>query len=810
MIGFQTSLDGTFCLRLVLTFGHFLWQGTLVFLLAMLANWLLRRAAAQTRYQLLVASLLFMAICPVATFLWLNGAPARLVYASETTPESSAPGQAPARLPVEAAMRDHAPCIPPAAPEPVASARLRLDWRAYAAYGVAVYLVGALTMLCRLLLAIYGGQRLRNRSQPVQDGPVLSIFAHQAQALGLRFSPAIACCLDVAVPTVVGVLRPMVLLPLSFASELTPEQIELLLAHELAHIRRYDHLFNLLQRLIEAALFFHPAVWLISRRIRIEREYCCDDLVVAAGGRRSAYAESLVRIAELGCQARGFRSIAAAAALGAGGRRSDLRDRILRLVGGSNHERVRLIRAWPLVGTILLAALASCLSTTNHDARAIIGASSTQPAEGAVDTVDDAVSRRRIAAAQPATGPILHAAATRAEAGQQRSNDDELVGRVLAQRQLITSGHVVYREQVLERNRETDKLLVKHVVKRESWLDGRKTRTDLWSNVDPQTLAETPDTRRTVFVERGDIRYGYLEDSARHKEVHIVDKEHEGSLYTLFQPENLADHGFNRAGETIRDRVLPSNALIQVTRAGVLQTRSDNDQDPNVRVIVTCDYTMQNRHSRIYADPSKDCAIVRYESTGADADGVPWKSEVDLTYVLVDDTWFPKIAIWKDWSADGSSWAVRREVRYETLSVTINNPIAPVLFTVSGLNLPPGTDVIDDIGNKNLGPAENIHEPLFSERDTPVAKMRGLPEAPKPKASATQTDAQPAASPAGREDTPSLHPVGKPTVRLVRIFPLKNIDLDATTHTIQRESKGVGSLLLRFAFVFRPTAGAKG
>ena len=109
----------------------------------------------------------------------------------------------------------------------------------------------------------------------------------------------------------------MILLPISAASGMTTEQIEILLAHELAHIRRYDHLVNLLQRLIEAVLFFHPAVWFISRRIRIEREHCCDDLVLAVGGKRLAYAESLLRMAELsGGQSPPYM---AAAAIGAGG-----------------------------------------------------------------------------------------------------------------------------------------------------------------------------------------------------------------------------------------------------------------------------------------------------------------------------------------------------------------------------------------------------------------------------------------------------------------------------------------------------------
>ena len=85
----------------------------------------------------------------------------------------------------------------------------------------------------------------------------------------------------VDVPMVIGWLRPVILLPASALSGLTPQQLEAIIAHELAHIRRHDYLINLLQSLIETLLFYHPAVWWVSRQIRREREHCCDDLAVA-------------------------------------------------------------------------------------------------------------------------------------------------------------------------------------------------------------------------------------------------------------------------------------------------------------------------------------------------------------------------------------------------------------------------------------------------------------------------------------------------------------------------------------------------
>ena len=97
----------------------------------------------------------------------------------------------------------------------------------------------------------------------------------------------------VDVPTVIGFVKPVILLPASVLGGLTPQQLEAILAHELAHIRRHDYIVNLLQSLLETLLFYHPAVWWLSRRIRIEREHCCDDLAVSLCGDPLVYARAL-------------------------------------------------------------------------------------------------------------------------------------------------------------------------------------------------------------------------------------------------------------------------------------------------------------------------------------------------------------------------------------------------------------------------------------------------------------------------------------------------------------------------------------
>ncbi len=100
----------------------------------------------------------------------------------------------------------------------------------------------------------------------------------------------------VETPTVIGWLRPVILLPLNLVTSLSPAELDAILAHELAHIRRHDYIVNLLQAFTETVLFYHPAVWMISRRIRVEREYCCDDAAIAACGSKTEYVRALAAI----------------------------------------------------------------------------------------------------------------------------------------------------------------------------------------------------------------------------------------------------------------------------------------------------------------------------------------------------------------------------------------------------------------------------------------------------------------------------------------------------------------------------------
>ena len=92
----------------------------------------------------------------------------------------------------------------------------------------------------------------------------------------------------VSVPIVVGWIKPTLLVPAAVLGGLAPSELEAVLAHELAHIRRHDYLVNLLQSAVETLLFYHPGVWWVSHVVRVEREHCCDDLAVIGLRRRGA------------------------------------------------------------------------------------------------------------------------------------------------------------------------------------------------------------------------------------------------------------------------------------------------------------------------------------------------------------------------------------------------------------------------------------------------------------------------------------------------------------------------------------------
>lgn len=383
-------VDGSFSTRLTVALLHFLWQGCAGGILVISGGWLLRAAAARTRYSLNVAAMLLMAVCLPVTFCLVDLPNATVdqaasqlnVGGSQTSNSASVDTQAsstshvdsstPQRLDssesvAESNSTSEARAIPVVAHDsrvapmrflPSFATRLTADtFHSLTRWVTALYLSGVALILGRLLRGVWGGRRLRKMANVINDAALLEIVSDLAHRLGLKVAPTIAWCEQISIPVVVGIVKPMILLPMAIVSGLTPSQLQALLLHEMAHIRRFDPIVNLCQRMIEAVLFFHPIVWFVSRRISVEREHAADDIVLAAGWDRPIYADALVRVAELATAIPCPSAARRATVLGASGSSpTEFKLRVLRLLGDSHPPQLELSRLGIFV-TILFVAM---------------------------------------------------------------------------------------------------------------------------------------------------------------------------------------------------------------------------------------------------------------------------------------------------------------------------------------------------------------------------------------------------------------------------------------------------------------------
>jgi len=171
--------------------------------------------------------------------------------------------------------------------------RLRLP-----AVGV-LWALGVLVLSLRLLAQWALFARVVRGAVPLDGERWRQLLASLSVRLGVRRAVRLLQTAAATMPAAAGWLRPFVLLPPAVLLGLTPEQLEAVIAHELAHIRRHDYLVNVIQRIAEALLFYHPAVWWLSGVIRVEREYCCDDLAATVCGSSVSYARLLARLEDL-------------------------------------------------------------------------------------------------------------------------------------------------------------------------------------------------------------------------------------------------------------------------------------------------------------------------------------------------------------------------------------------------------------------------------------------------------------------------------------------------------------------------------
>jgi beta-lactamase regulating signal transducer with metallopeptidase domain len=304
---------------------HALWQCAVLAVLAATAFKVLSHNSAALRHTVGMSFLMAMAALPAWTFLQFQFQPARGV-SDLASPEITANviGAAPGML------------MPPSG-----------EW---AAWLCALWLTGVAFGLVRHVGGLWWVSRLERHSYQGLSPQWLKRLDVLQQGMGIRRRIVVRVADDVVVPFTARLLRPVIWFPATMLTRLPPEQIEALLAHELAHIHRLDWLWNGVQCFIEALLFFHPAVWWLSRRIREEREHACDDQAVSACADGIILAEALTALARV-------RQPSTRLLLAANG--GPLMKRISRLLPGAPTPS----RSWAPLALVAILAAGAALGT---------------------------------------------------------------------------------------------------------------------------------------------------------------------------------------------------------------------------------------------------------------------------------------------------------------------------------------------------------------------------------------------------------------------------------------------------------------
>jgi len=343
---------------LALALLHFLWQGAALAALAYLLMSLCRSASA--RYGVGVVVLALMLVAPVGTYFALQSP---VQADASTQPTLAIPSTVQTVLASPVAVAKHAPAEAGGSP-------------AYFLWLVEGWFAGIVLLSLRSAGGFLLVARLRRSETSPISGQILDLCRNLQRRMGLTRAVRYCLSLRLDAPAVAGWLRPAVLLPVTALTGLDASQLEAVIAHELAHIRRYDVFVNLFQVAVETVLFYHPAVWWLGKRIRAERENCCDDEAVALCGSPMAYAHALARMAEW----------KAAPQLAMAANRKPLVERIARLLGASETTdslRGTNLSAGVLCLSIALLAGGACLGYV-HKIQAQTPAPAPAPAPPAV------------------------------------------------------------------------------------------------------------------------------------------------------------------------------------------------------------------------------------------------------------------------------------------------------------------------------------------------------------------------------------------------------------------------------------------
>ncbi len=354
---------------------HFLWQGVAIAASAFVAMSMMRRASA--RYLVALAMLALMVASPVITFLVLTQR-----HDAGVT-EESVTGLSTAAQPEVAAIS----YLTGQSFKSNATHRGRGS-SIYLLWFVEAWLLGVMVFSLRPAAGFLLIERMRiKKGAPVKEALRERCLELQRR-LGLGRVLQYCESLQLQAPAVVGWFRPMVLLPVSALTGLSAQQLEAVIAHELAHVKRLDSFVNLFQIAAETLLFYHPAVWWLSKRIRAERENCCDDAAISVCGNPVEYARALATMAEW----------QNAPLLAMAANRSPLAERVARLLGVATLDRG--VCSAGLVGGLL------CVCVSVLAGNALLGEAQTNRTAAATSTsfLDQEHDQRAAPVVQPGPG----------------------------------------------------------------------------------------------------------------------------------------------------------------------------------------------------------------------------------------------------------------------------------------------------------------------------------------------------------------------------------------------------------------------
>lgn len=315
-------IDSSFISALGWTIIHSIWQGAAVAILLITALMILSHKSARLRYLLAIGAMLILTSFSVKTFIYYH-----TEYSSDASYEFSF-----TTLSFENDTDAEVQLIGSETSDMSALSKFLSEFKLYFDENlhlvVSLYLIGLLFLLLKLMGGLILTLRLRHSGKSIPAQHFQKSVTSIAERLGIKRNIELLESRLVNIPVTIGHFKPMILIPIGTLTGIPSAQLEAILAHEIAHIRRADYLINIFQSVIEVLFFFNPSVWWISGIIRDERENICDDLAIEVCGESLTLVKALVSVSELNYSNKNL-------AMAVLGNKNKLFRRINRMTGGN-------------------------------------------------------------------------------------------------------------------------------------------------------------------------------------------------------------------------------------------------------------------------------------------------------------------------------------------------------------------------------------------------------------------------------------------------------------------------------------------